>query len=215
VSTRRFDLIEAMAFDPHGGIAELQRHLDRMRQSAAAFGFPFNHHEARNELQAATFRGGQSVVRLLLSPTGAMAIELRDRPPPPEQPVRVAVGPLPVPPDDPRLRHQTSDTVLEEARAAAGTFELLFRDAAGFLTQGSCTHLFVERGGTLLTPPLSRGLLPGVLRGKLIDSGEAREADLVEADLVDGLVLGSIIFGLVRGVLVSANSSGPAQGAGT
>jgi para-aminobenzoate synthetase/4-amino-4-deoxychorismate lyase len=215
VSIRRFDLIEAMAFDPHVGIAELQRHLDRMRQSATALGFPFNHHEARNELQAATFRGGPSVVRLLLSPSGAMAIELRDRRPLPEQPVTVAVAPLPVPPDDPRLHHQTSDPVLEEARAAAGTFELLFRDAAGFLTQGSCTNLFVERAGTLLTPPLARGLLPGVLRGKLIDAGEARETDLIEADLANGMLLGSVLFGLVRGVLLSANSSAPDQGAGT
>lgn len=211
VATRRFDLIEAMAFDPHGGIADLQRHLDRMRRSAAALGFPFDHHEARNELQAATFRAGASLLRLLLSPSGAMAIELRDQPPPPAQPVAVAVAPLPLPADDPRLLHRTSDAVLEEACAAAGTFELLFRDRAGFLTQGSRTNLFVERQGTLLTPPLSRGVRPGVLRGKLIDAGEAREADLIEADLAGGLLLGSAVVGLVRGVLVSANSSASDQ----
>ena len=168
-SSTRFDLIEAMAFDPHGGIAELPRHLERIRRSAAALDFPFNHHDARNELQAATFRAGPSVVRLALSPSGAMAIELSDRAPPPREPVAVAIGPLPVPADDPRLRHRTSSAALDEARVAAGVYELLFRDAAGFLTQGSFTSLFVARRGILLTPPLSRGLMPGVLRGKLID----------------------------------------------
>ena len=209
-SSRRFDLIEAMAFDPHGGIAELPRHLDRMRRSAEALGFPFNHHEARNELQAATFRAGPSVVRLALSPSGAMAIEIGKPAPPPEEPVSVAVAPLPVPADDPRLSHRTTDSALGEARSAAGAYELLFRDDSGFLTQGCVSNLFVARGGILLTPPLSRGLAPGVLRGKLIDEGRAREADLVEADLADGFMIGSILIGLVRATLVSAPSS--AQG---
>ena len=61
-----------------------------------------------------------------------------------------------------RLAHKTSDRAFhDEARAASGAFEILFRDEAGFLTEGSFTSLFVERGGRLLTPPLARGLLPG------------------------------------------------------
>ncbi len=47
---------------------------------------------------------------------------------------------------------------------------------SGFLTEGSFTSLFVERGGRLLTPPLARGLLPGILRARLIDEGRAEEA---------------------------------------
>ena len=77
---RRFDLIETMAFDPFAGIAELDRHLNRMKRSADALGFAFDRHMARNELQAATFRAGPSLVRLLLSRSGAMAIELRELP---------------------------------------------------------------------------------------------------------------------------------------
>src|SRR3546814_4240516 len=42
---RRFDLIETMAFDPHAGIALLDRHLARMKASALAFGIPFDRHE--------------------------------------------------------------------------------------------------------------------------------------------------------------------------
>ncbi len=71
-----FDLIETMGFDPSEGIIELERHLDRMRNSADDLGFKFDRHAARNELQAATFgRKGRAMVRLLLSRTGAMAIQ--------------------------------------------------------------------------------------------------------------------------------------------
>ena len=66
-----------MIFDPHEGIARLDDHLARMSAAAEAQGVVFDRHEARNELQAATFRAGPSRVRMLLSPSGALAIELR------------------------------------------------------------------------------------------------------------------------------------------
>ena len=72
------DLMEVMRFDPNEGILELDGHLDRLGQAAAQRGFGFDRHAARNELQAATFgRKRRSIARLLLSPTGAMAIEVR------------------------------------------------------------------------------------------------------------------------------------------
>lgn len=72
------DLEETMLFDPDEGIANLDVHLDRLKAAADDQGFKFDRHAARNELQAATFgRRGPAVTRLLLSPSGAMAIELR------------------------------------------------------------------------------------------------------------------------------------------
>ncbi len=72
-----FDLIETMAFDPLKGMPLLERHLARIKASAQAFGFAFDRHAVRNELQAATFRlREERVVRLLLGPSGALAIEI-------------------------------------------------------------------------------------------------------------------------------------------
>ena len=100
-----FDLIETMGFDPSEGIIELDRHLDRMRNSAADLDFKFDRHAARNELQAATFgRKQRAMVRLLLSRSGAMAIQLTPYEDPEHVPVTVAVRPLPVDPSDFRLR---------------------------------------------------------------------------------------------------------------
>jgi para-aminobenzoate synthetase/4-amino-4-deoxychorismate lyase len=195
----RFDLIETMRFDPREGISELDRHLARMKRSADALGFGFDRHDARNELQAATFflREGRKL-RLLLSPSGALAIETRPLPEAPEGAVGVALAPLPVAPEDFRLRHKTSDRrFYDHARAAAGAFEIVFLDPDGFLTEGSFTSLFVERGGRLLTPPLQRGLLPGVLREALIDEGRAEEADLRAEDLAAGFFVGNAVRGLM------------------
>lgn len=72
------DLQETMRFDPDDGIANLDEHLDRLETAAQAGGFKFDRHAARNELQAATFgKRRAAVARLLLSPTGAMAIEVK------------------------------------------------------------------------------------------------------------------------------------------
>jgi len=75
---RPCDLEEVMRFDPDEGVANLDEHLDRLKRAAEARGFKFDRHAARNELQAATFgKRRVATARLLLSPTGAMAIEVR------------------------------------------------------------------------------------------------------------------------------------------
>ena len=72
------DLVETMRFDPDDGIVDIDAHLDRLMRAAEARGFDFDRHAARNELQAATFgRKRAAIARLLLSPTGSMAIEVR------------------------------------------------------------------------------------------------------------------------------------------
>jgi para-aminobenzoate synthetase/4-amino-4-deoxychorismate lyase len=203
-TARSFDLIETMRFDPVDGIADLDRHLARMKASAEALDFRYDRHEARNDLQAATFRAGASRLRLALSRGGCMAIELTPLPEPIEEPVAVALAPLPVAPHDFRLRHKTSDRAFyDDARRASGAFEIMFTDPDGFLTEGSFTSLFVERENMLLTPPLARGLLPGILRGRLIDEGRAKEADLKKEDLAGGFLIGNALRGLVRARLRS------------
>ena len=196
---RPFDLIETMRFDPEQGIERLDLHVARMRASAQALDFSFDRHAVRNELQAATFRLRDAKrVRLMLAPSGAVAIEISALPPHPPGPVSVAVVPLPVDTSDFRLRHKTSDRAFyDDARTASGAFEVLFTDPDGFLTEGSFTSLYVERDGCLLTPPLSRGLLPSTLRSELIEAGRAKEADLRVEDLTDGFFIGNAIRGVL------------------
>lgn len=199
------DLIETMAFDPHDGILRLDRHMARMRASAAAFGISFDRHAVRNDLQAATFRQRDKArVRLLLSPSGRTAIHVSPMPAFPAEPVEVAIVPLPVDTDDYRLRHKTADRAFyDSARRVVGTFEVLFVRPDGRLTEGSFTNLFVARNGKLLTPAGS-DLLSGVLRGDLIDQGKAAEADLTPADLTGDFWIGNALRGMIRARLIAA-----------
>ena len=199
-----FDLIETMRFDPHDGICELDRHLDRLRISADDLDFRFDVHGARNELQAATFgRKERAMVRLLLSRSGTMAIEAKPFDDPPVLPVTVAIRPLPVDPGDFRLRYKTTDRRFYDlARQESDAFETIFADVEGRLTEGSRTTIFVERAGQLLTPAAALGLIPGILRAKLIDEGRAEEAELKRDDLLDGFFVGNSLRGLIPARLV-------------
>lgn len=198
-AAENFDLLETMQFDPVEGLQRLEGHLARMKASADALGFAFDRHGARNSLQSATFRlRGAARVRMRLAPSGALAVEVSPLPRLAELPVPVAVRSAPMAADDFRLVHKTSlRGPYDAVRAECGTPEVLFIDEPGFVTEGSWSNIFVERDGMLLTPPLSLGLLPGVLRAELIEKGRAVESHLRPADLARGFFLGNSLRGLV------------------
>src|SRR5690606_16981568 len=89
----------------------------------------------------------------------------------------------------------------DAARAALppGLDEVVFLNERGEVCDGTITTLFFDAGGGLRTPPLSSGLLPGVLREEMLAQGRCREAVLHAADLGRvQLWLGNSLRGLVR-----------------
>ena len=200
----RFDLLETMAFDPVEGIRLLELHLERLKDSAQALDFGFDRHDVRNELQAATFRlRERSRLRLLVSRRGSIAIEVREHRTWPQAIMQVAVVARNASADDLRLAHKTTDrAIYRDALKRGGTYEVLMTDDQGYLTEGCFSSIFVERGDKLVTPPLSRGILPGVLRRSLIDMGEAIEEDLRPRDLEKGFFIGNAARGMVAASLV-------------
>lgn len=202
------DLIETMAFDPAKGIELLELHLERMKASALALGFSFDRHAIRNAIHALCFDlEAPAKVRLVVSKGGAHALESSAIPAPLES-ITCAVLPLPVSDGDWRLRHKTTDRGFYEAGLAAakqaGAGEALFLRDDGLITEGTFTNVFVERDGTLLTPRADLGLLPGVLRRHLIDTGRAVEADLTLDDLAGGFLVGNALRGLIPAQLLGA-----------
>ena len=73
---------------------------------------------------------------------------------------------------------------LRQARAAGGDDGLLL-GSAGQPVCACAANLIVARSGTLLTPPVSDGALPGITRGALVAAGLVREAPLDWSDLAD------------------------------
>jgi para-aminobenzoate synthetase/4-amino-4-deoxychorismate lyase len=169
-----------------------------MARTAAFLGCEYDRKYLETSIPAMIPPGFSGRLRLLLAPSGAIAVQLSPPPAMPGGVASVALAPLPVRDDDWRLRHKTSDRgFYDTARAASGAFEVVFVRRDGRVTEGSFTNVFVERGGVLLTPPASAGLLPGILRQRLIDDGRAREADLKVADLADGFLIGNALRGLL------------------
>ena len=195
------DLIETMAFDPASGIQRLEAHLERMKTSAAALEYEFDRHAARNTIQAVTFHQEEpAVVRLMLAKSGAIAIELKPMPEPLEEPVQCQLVPMQTNAADYRLHHKTSDRRVYDVEGLGDGLHPVFVDSEGYVTEGAIWNIFVERDGKLLTPPLGRGLLPGVLRAQLLEEGRAVEADLRAEDLADGFLVGNSVRGLVAGL---------------
>ena len=205
-SAAGFDLIEAMRFDPENGIVLLEHHLERMKASAESLGFAFDRHAARNRIQALCFElEAPAKIRLLLARSGATALEAQPLGTVPDVTTAIAL-PLPVDAGDLRLAHKTTDRWFydagSEAARDAGADTALFVTDEGLVTEGMTANVFVERDGTLLTPPASLGLLPGVLRRSLIESGAAREAELTLDDLAGGFLLGNAVRGLMTARLL-------------
>ena len=203
-----FDLIEAMRFEPEIGIALLELHLERIGASARELGFRFDRHQVRNQIQALCFDlDAPAKLRLLLAHSGVTALETA-----PlavgalAEPAVCAALPLPVDAGDWRLRHKSSDRgFYEDARGVAeraGAVEALLVRDDGLLTEATRSNIFVSRDGLLVTPPLRLGLLPGVLRRSLLDSGRAVEGELRLDDLAAGFLLGNSVRGLIRARLL-------------
>jgi branched-subunit amino acid aminotransferase/4-amino-4-deoxychorismate lyase len=121
---------------------------------------------------------------------------------------KFAISPERVDSGDIFLRHKTDWRDLydrESARAMReGIDEIVFLNERGELTEGGRTNLFVRKNGKLVTPPLACGLLPGILRGKLLESGECAEETLYldDLDTAQEIYLGNSLRGLMRAVLV-------------
>ena len=202
-----FDLIETMRFDPEEGIPLLEGHLARISTSASELGFAFDRHAARNQIQTLCFDLDHAArVRLTCARSGTSAIQVGPLPATPTEPLDCIALPLPVDPGDWRLRHKTTDRgFYADALAAAHEMDaheaLLVRDD-GCVTEGSWTSVFVERDGTLVTPPRAHGLLPGVFRESLIAEGRAVEGEVTLDDLSEGFLIGNAVRGLVRARLI-------------
>ncbi|WP_246752819.1 aminotransferase class IV family protein [Sinorhizobium sp. BG8] len=204
-------LIETLRFEPGLGYVRLERHLARLSRSAAALGL-HGADEARETLErtarAATSEGPLRV-RLELFPDGRIEIATAPYVPlPPETVWRVRIAATRLDSANPLLRHKTSRRAVYEAARAEFTpdeaNEVLLLNERGEVCEGTITSIFLDDGsGILKTPPLECGLLAGILREELIETGKAAEKPLPASDLARyPLYLGNSLRGLVRGTKV-------------
>lgn len=189
------ELIETLRWQD--GFMRLECHLVRMKKSAAVFEIAFDAAAARKALDAAVAgRTGPLRVRLTLNEAGIHQATAHDLAPSPPH-WTFALSADRTDSRDVLLRHKTSRRELYD-RAHPGVDEMIFLNERGELTEGARSNVFVKRDGMLLTPPLDAGVLPGILRAKLIAEGRAVEATLTPDDLDGDVWFGNSLRGLIR-----------------
>ena len=179
------ELLETLAWTPQRGFELLERHLARLRRSAAYFGLRCDRGAAVAALEESVHgRDAPRRVRLVLDAQGRF--HAASSPLPAALPiVRAALAPAPVDPSDVWLYHKTTRRGLyEDARAARPDCdETLLWNRAGELTEGTIANVVVQIGARKVTPPVRCGLLPGTFRAELLAGGQISEGVIRVEDL--------------------------------
>lgn len=173
----------------------LALHLARMTRSAGALGWAL----PRVDLPAP---GSAARVRLMADAAGAVTAEVFGLPDAkPEWVVSVSgvvLGPSPL-----RRFKTNARADYEAARAAMPWDEALMLNEKGEVCEGTITTVFFDRGQGLRTPPLSCGLLEGVLRAEIAAPEEVlRIEDLPRVRLW----VGNALRGLIPARLASGDA---------
>ena len=77
-----------------------------------------------------------------------------------------------------------SALIARRQASAAGADDALLTSSAGGLCCGTAANLLIQGDDSWLTPPLSSGCLPGIMRRQAIARGLARECPITGADLL-------------------------------
>ncbi len=204
-----------------GAVPLLAAHLKRLTASAAALGIPCDGEFTARAigLVVTAAGGGDWALRLTLS--RGLAERRGYAPPPaatdarptllvtaapyrrPAVPLSAVTASVRVNPDSPLVRHKTLsalEKVLAQAEAVqAGASEALLLNLDGRVAECAAANVFIRRGTRWITPPLSEGCLPGVMRERVIAAAGADEAPLTVADLIrsDGVFLTNALMGCI------------------
>ena len=207
-----FSLIETMRWQPGDGFVRVDQHLRRLARSADALGFR-QPQDPLGKLKAAAEGETPLRVRLTMNFRGKIEVTTTPFQEQPQDTVwKLRIAKTRLKSDDSLYRHKTSRREpYEAARAefsAEEADEVLLLNERGEVCEGTITNVFAEVGeGQFLTPALSSGLLPGILRADLIRERKARSEVMRPEDLrFRKLFVGNSLRGLIRAELVEGDA---------
>jgi para-aminobenzoate synthetase/4-amino-4-deoxychorismate lyase len=186
-----FHLFETMGVSA-GKINRLARHLRRLEKSAQYWSFGFDRQATESyldELISSIDSTQHWRLRMQLNRCGALSHTLHpfvpDEAATDSKCLPLSVSPTPIDSTDSFLIHKTSRREAYDravAEVPEGVSPLLVNEL-GHVTESAIANVVYQMGGRLFTPPLTDGLLPGVLRDELIDEGTVSERSLPLADI--------------------------------
>ncbi len=208
------ELIETIRWDD--GYVMLEEHLERLGTSAAYWGMPCDVDSLRPVLrELEEVMKGPTRVRVLASGEGRVALSLSAAPErfplgpgPAEEPVRVCIDGVPVDSSDPRLFHKVADRSRFDGRRKrnVGVDDVLCVNEHGDITESTIANAVFLIDGVWRTPPITDGLLGGILRERLIMSGILKEqsVSIPEALGAEAVALVNSVRGWQPAVIVEA-----------
>jgi len=174
--TGPFELLETMKWTPERGFFLLDRHLRRVDQSAAYFGYSCSIAEIRRHLERVVEGVTESQrIRLLISRDGGVRVERSALGPGPSAPARIDIASTPIDPRDPFLFHKTTNRVVYEEARLPGVDDVVLWNPDRLVTESTIANVVVGIGGRKVTPPVGCGLLAGTFRAELLEAGEIHE----------------------------------------
>lgn len=169
-----FELFETIHATRAAGCRHLDLHLQRLSASAAYFGFACDAALLRAaciEASAGLRSDAPHRLRLSLRHDGKFAIQTAELAPW-ATPARLLLATEPMEAGNLFLRHKTTIRARYDAAwrtaEAGGAFDMLFFNTRGELTEGARSNVFLKLDGRWQTPPLSAGLLPGIMRALIL-----------------------------------------------
>jgi para-aminobenzoate synthetase/4-amino-4-deoxychorismate lyase len=181
-----FQLLETLRWSPEEGFRLLERHLARLRASAACFAFTLDVADLRVLLDTAVRDlSGPAKVRLCVACEGGVACEAADLEPLPDRPLHAALAADPVDTTDVFLFHKTTRRHIYDRarRSRPGAEAVILWNDRNEITEATDFNVVVEMNGSRVTPPVECGLLPGTFRAQLLDSAEITERRITIEEL--------------------------------
>jgi para-aminobenzoate synthetase/4-amino-4-deoxychorismate lyase len=182
-----FRLLESLLFEEGTGYFLLERHLQRLSNSAAYFRFRLDLSAARQILlESSLALRGACKVRLQLARNGSLDITSEPiQETAGEGHVKIEFAENRVDSANHFLYHKTDNRAFYTVEAAKrpDCTDVIFVNERDEVTEGANNNIVARINGELITPPLDSGLLPGVFREELLDKGIIREQVLDRRDL--------------------------------
>ncbi|UOG41638.1 aminodeoxychorismate synthase component I [Leptospira noguchii] len=204
-ASNKFSLFETILYK--NGIFYFQKeHLQRIKNSAKKFGFPFSEQEWISCLKKVSTNCpsfGSYRVKISLNSFGKFTYEFQILENFQKKGTLVVCNVL-IDSSSEFRKHKTNLREIYDREGKrsreAGHLDILFLNEKKEITEGSISNIFVKIGDSYFTPPTSSGLLPGIFRNRLLKRKGFYEKTFSLEDLFrsDSVFLCNSLRGILR-----------------
>jgi para-aminobenzoate synthetase/4-amino-4-deoxychorismate lyase len=185
---KRFELFETLLWEVETGFFLLERHIQRLRDSCAYFGWHFQEERVRQELDRISAelqtQGCARRVRIVFDRFRGVHSEVSPLVPMPLG-YTVALARSPVDSQDIFLFHKTTSRAAydDAVPEVDGVDDVILWNERGEVTESRIANVVLDLEGQLVTPPVGSGLLGGCYRAELLEAGRIVEHTVAKRDL--------------------------------